>query len=114
MQALKRLFSDPPCKPGSQDGSGKGAKTTLGTYVGDSASCPEGGRMHAKIEVGETIHSGVVTPCLATIMLLQGRYVTILRNDGVLTCIDSICFHAGGPLVRRLPEGGLSFLASDS
>ncbi|GIM12859.1 hypothetical protein Vretimale_16093 [Volvox reticuliferus] len=29
---------------------------------------------------------------------VQGRYVTVLRIDGKLYCIDSICFHAGGPL----------------
>jgi hypothetical protein len=29
----------------------------------------------------------------------QGRYVSILKVKGKLTCIDSICFHAGGPLV---------------
>eukprot|EP00882_Tetradesmus_deserticola_P033514 GHRQ01038288.1.p1 GENE.GHRQ01038288.1~~GHRQ01038288.1.p1 ORF type:complete len:209 (+),score=29.46 GHRQ01038288.1:240-866(+) len=29
---------------------------------------------------------------------IQGRYVSILSIKGHLTCIDSICFHAGGPL----------------
>ncbi|KAF6253938.1 hypothetical protein COO60DRAFT_370700 [Scenedesmus sp. NREL 46B-D3] len=29
---------------------------------------------------------------------IQGRYVSILKVKGQLTCIDSICFHAGGPL----------------
>ena len=32
----------------------------------------------------------------------QGRYVTIIRLDGKLACIDAICFHAGGPLVSSL------------
>ena len=32
---------------------------------------------------------------------LQGRYVSLVRKNNVLTCIDSICFHAGGPLVSR-------------
>lgn len=31
-------------------------------------------------------------------VVLEGRYVTVLRIDGGLTCIDSVCFHAGGPL----------------
>jgi hypothetical protein len=30
----------------------------------------------------------------------QGRYVTVLRHKGELHAIDSICYHAGGPLVR--------------
>ncbi|WIA34589.1 hypothetical protein OEZ86_012909 [Tetradesmus obliquus] len=29
---------------------------------------------------------------------IQGRYVSVLKVKGQLTCIDSICFHAGGPL----------------
>jgi nitrite reductase/ring-hydroxylating ferredoxin subunit len=29
----------------------------------------------------------------------QGRYVTLLRLEGKVYCIDSVCFHAGGPLV---------------
>lgn len=31
---------------------------------------------------------------------VQGRYVSVLRLQGILHAIDSICFHAGGPLVR--------------
>lgn len=30
---------------------------------------------------------------------IKGRYVSILRVKGRLTCMDSVCFHAGGPLV---------------
>ncbi|GAX83392.1 hypothetical protein CEUSTIGMA_g10817.t1 [Chlamydomonas eustigma] len=45
--------------------------------VGTSNSLAEGGRIHAKIE---------------------GRYVSVLRLNGNLHAIDSICFHAGGPL----------------
>ncbi|KAG2488150.1 hypothetical protein HYH03_013293 [Edaphochlamys debaryana] len=55
----------------------KGQKTELGVCVGDSTSLPDGGRLQAKI---------------------GGRYVTVLRIEGKLSCIDSICFHAGGPL----------------
>ena len=29
---------------------------------------------------------------------IDGRYVTVFRNKGKLSCIDSICHHAGGPL----------------
>lgn len=29
---------------------------------------------------------------------IDGRYVTVFRNKGILSCIDSICHHAGGPL----------------
>lgn len=36
---------------------------------------------------------------------LQGRYVTVLRMDGMIYCIDSICFHAGGPLVGLTKVG---------
>mmetsp|Transcript_23211 Transcript_23211/g.50941 ORF Transcript_23211/g.50941 Transcript_23211/m.50941 type:complete len:215 (-) Transcript_23211:478-1122(-) len=45
--------------------------------IADSSSVPEGGRIHVKV---------------------KGRYVTIVRHKGVLSCIDSVCFHAGGPL----------------
>lgn len=36
-------------------------------------------------------------PCHA-MSSAQGRYVTLLRHNGQLACIVSICFHAGGPL----------------
>ncbi|PNW84055.1 hypothetical protein CHLRE_04g219450v5 [Chlamydomonas reinhardtii] len=52
-------------------------QTPSPTCVGDSVTCPEGARLQAKVE---------------------GRYVTIIRLDGKLACIDAICFHAGGPL----------------
>lgn len=29
---------------------------------------------------------------------LGGRYVSVFRHEGVLRAIDSVCFHAGGPL----------------
>jgi nitrite reductase/ring-hydroxylating ferredoxin subunit len=29
---------------------------------------------------------------------VAGRYVTVFRQKGALTVIDSICHHAGGPL----------------
>lgn len=31
---------------------------------------------------------------------VRGRYVTIFRQRGVLSAIDSICYHAGGPLTK--------------
>jgi nitrite reductase/ring-hydroxylating ferredoxin subunit len=37
----------------------------------------EGDRLHAKVD---------------------GRYITIFRHGGKLSCIDAICHHAGGPL----------------
>jgi nitrite reductase/ring-hydroxylating ferredoxin subunit len=37
----------------------------------------DGSRIHAKVD---------------------GRYVTVFRHRGKLSCIDSICHHAGGPL----------------
>ena len=40
---------------------------------------------------------------------MQGRYVTVLKHEGKLHCLDSVCFHAGGPLalgdVEELPSG---------
>lgn len=42
-----------------------------------SAAVPDGGRLHARV---------------------NGRFVTLFRNRGSLSCIDSICHHAGGPL----------------
>ena len=35
---------------------------------------------------------------MAAALALQGRYVTVLKHGGQLYCLDSICFHAGGPL----------------
>ena len=29
---------------------------------------------------------------------INNRFITLLRTNGTLTCIDSICFHMGGPL----------------
>ena len=29
---------------------------------------------------------------------IEGRYITIFRQKGILSAIDSICYHAGGPL----------------
>lgn len=29
---------------------------------------------------------------------IEGRYITIFKNKGKLSSIDSICHHAGGPL----------------
>jgi len=29
---------------------------------------------------------------------VEGRYVTVFRSGGELSCIDAICHHAGGPL----------------
>ncbi len=47
--------------------------------------------------------------CLIELFLLQGRYVTVLQHDGRLYCLDSVCFHAGGPLglgdIEELPGG---------
>jgi nitrite reductase/ring-hydroxylating ferredoxin subunit len=29
---------------------------------------------------------------------IEGRYITIFRENGKLSVIDSVCYHAGGPL----------------
>ena len=29
---------------------------------------------------------------------IEGRYITVFRQKGILSAIDSICYHAGGPL----------------
>ena len=34
-------------------------------------------------------------------LTLQGRFVTVFRLEGKFYCIDSVCYHAGGPLVRK-------------
>ena len=46
-------------------------------HICDTASLREDGRVHSK---------------------LGGRYITVFRHAGALFCIDSICYHAGGPL----------------
>lgn len=57
-------------------------------YMGRLEESSSGGRLHEKIE---------------------GRYVTVLQHEGKLHCLDSVCFHAGGPLalgdVEELPNG---------
>lgn len=45
--------------------------------VAESNQIAEGDRIHVRVDL---------------------RYVTIFRNRGVLSAIDSICHHAGGPL----------------
>lgn len=51
---------------------------TLTWYrVVDSGHPAEGDRLHARI---------------------AGRYITIFRHKGVLSAIDALCHHAGGPL----------------
>jgi len=52
-------------------------ETSGNERVADSASLPEGGRLQLKI---------------------KGRYITVIRLDGKVFAIDSVCFHAGGPL----------------
>ena len=37
-------------------------------------------------------------------LCLNGRYVTIFKHKGVLSCIDAICHHAGGPLTDGILE----------
>mmetsp|Transcript_19510 Transcript_19510/g.35188 ORF Transcript_19510/g.35188 Transcript_19510/m.35188 type:complete len:167 (-) Transcript_19510:385-885(-) len=48
-----------------------------GISVCSSMQLPEGGRFHTTIE---------------------GRYITVFRMRGQLTAIDSVCYHAGGPV----------------
>jgi nitrite reductase/ring-hydroxylating ferredoxin subunit len=45
--------------------------------VSEKGAVATGNRMHAKVE---------------------GRYVTLFNQNGKISCIDSICHHAGGPL----------------
>jgi hypothetical protein len=90
--------------------------------VVDPSGIPEGKRVHACIQVSAHLRpaprrssrlsqlsplAAVVTAQLC--VQLQGRYLTLLRLQGKVTCIDSICFHAGGPLVRA-PPGCLACL----
>jgi nitrite reductase/ring-hydroxylating ferredoxin subunit len=49
----------------------------LWSKVAGNGSPADGSRIHAKVD---------------------GRYVTVFRHRGKLSCIDSICHHAGGPL----------------
>ena len=49
----------------------------LWSRVASSGEINEGSRLHAKVD---------------------GRFVTVFRHKGKLSCIDSICHHAGGPL----------------
>ncbi|RYH14903.1 hypothetical protein EON65_32760 [archaeon] len=46
-------------------------------HVAEKGRPAEGSRLHVRI---------------------QGRYITVFRNKGCLSAIDSICHHAGGPL----------------
>jgi hypothetical protein len=101
------------------------AETAGWVPVGEIKSLASSGRLHACVEVRVLIVTVMELPtvlrlsfvhnqglaaaqcCTATgnltanysTSLLQGRYVSVLRIKGQLTCIDSICFHAGGPLV---------------
>ena len=68
--------------------------------IGESTSLSEGGRLHVKVEVrGPVDHPGVHAPYLLERQwFIQGRYVSVLRLKGAIHAIDSVCFHAGGPL----------------
>jgi nitrite reductase/ring-hydroxylating ferredoxin subunit len=82
--------------------------------VGDASALKEGGRLHAKAQVSHSKCNwgaiGVallVHECTGNAACAQGRYVTVLRLDGQLSCIDSVCFHAGGPLVSMRANAAL-------
>lgn len=51
----------------------------LWSKVAERGQPADGARLHAKVD---------------------GRYVTIFKHNGKLSCIDSICHHAGGPLTK--------------
>jgi nitrite reductase/ring-hydroxylating ferredoxin subunit len=75
--------------------------------VAEPSGIPEGQRLHACIEVRlpGLLRPHRASPNLATngptLLHMQGRFLTLLRLEGKVSAIDSICFHAGGPLVRR-------------
>lgn len=56
------------------------------------------------LEEGERLHTCV-----------EGRYITIFRYKGVISSIDSICHHAGGPLtlgkIIDIEDLGISVVA---
>jgi nitrite reductase/ring-hydroxylating ferredoxin subunit len=49
-------------------------------------------------------HNGARLHCC-----VKGRYISLLRWGGALHCLDSVCYHAGGPLtageIEELPNG---------
>ncbi len=56
--------------------------TTTGKFgewhrIGNAGQLKNGERMHVRIE---------------------GRYITVFKHGGKLSALDSICYHAGGPL----------------
>jgi nitrite reductase/ring-hydroxylating ferredoxin subunit len=72
--------------------------------VGEARSLASSGWLHVCVQVWRQTGQAF-QPAVAPITypraqpVLQGRYISVLRIKGRLTCIDSICFHAGGPLV---------------
>ena len=46
---------------------------------------------------------------------VESRYITIFRHRGVLSAIDSVCHHAGGPLtdgpLQEIEELGLTVVS---
>mmetsp|Transcript_5620 Transcript_5620/g.5818 ORF Transcript_5620/g.5818 Transcript_5620/m.5818 type:complete len:195 (-) Transcript_5620:20-604(-) len=55
---------------------------------GDSQSGP---KWYQVADPGQPIEGERLHACV------DGRYVTVFRNKNILSCIDSICHHAGGP-----------------
>eukprot|EP00878_Enallax_costatus_P035012 GHUV01038972.1.p1 GENE.GHUV01038972.1~~GHUV01038972.1.p1 ORF type:complete len:114 (+),score=11.71 GHUV01038972.1:41-382(+) len=59
-------------------------------------------RMQSSSETDDWVQVGHASSLAGSTGRLQacikGRYVTVLKVRGELTCIDSVCFHAGGPL----------------
>lgn len=37
-------------------------------------------------------------PCMLLRQEVHGRPVTVLKCNGVVYCVDSMCYHQGGPL----------------
>ena len=92
---------------GRAEGSGTARHTCVleaGSFAATAARCPPPpAAAHRRSLPPPRTNHPAARPAL------QGRYVTVVQHGGQLFCLDSICFHAGGPLglgdLEELPGG---------
>jgi nitrite reductase/ring-hydroxylating ferredoxin subunit len=91
-------------KPASRDSSE--ASVAAVELTDDLADLSIKNRFWKVCDAGVPNNGGRIHTCV------EGRYVTVFRYHGKLSCIDSVCHHAGGPLtdgpIQDIEELGIS------
>ena len=80
----------------------------MGHRVGAADSISAGDRKHLHIEGACRLLLARPHPSEepgVTAYVSAGRYVTVYNHQGRLHCLDSVCYHAGGPQVCSCAYG---------